>query len=254
MTSVSRVDQILLCIGFLTRIRVRLPAELPEDALSRAAWAFPLAGATVGLLAAFAMLVSIRLGIPVAAAAIVALGTSILVTGALHEDGLADTADGLGGGNDQAAKLAIMRDSRIGSYGVLALLVCFGLKAVALATLAGHGAGASFWALIACHGGARAGVPLLMSRLPLARSNGAAASFGRPDGDEAVASLVIGVILLFGCLGLGRGLLGIAGAALGMFVIGHLARRQIGGYTGDILGAAEQLAETAILLAAADYY
>ena len=246
----SRIDQILLCIGFLTRIRVRLPADLPEDALPRAVWAFPLAGVAVGLLSAVSMLVSIRLGIPAAAAAIIALATSILVTGALHEDGLADTADGLGGGSDSAAKLAIMRDSRIGSYGVLALLVCFGLKAVALTTLAGYGG----WALIACHSGARAGLPLLMWLLPLARSGGAAASFGKPGGVPAAASLTIGVLILFGCLGLDRGLLALVGAALGTIVIGRLARRQIGGYTGDILGAAEQLAETAILLAAADCY
>ena len=249
--NLSLPDQIALCIGFFTRIRVNLPEVIPDDALARAAWAFPVAGAAIGAMSALVMVIAIKCGFSACAAGISALAASMLLTGALHEDGLADTADGFGGGRDKGAKLAIMRDSRIGSYGVLALVISVALRADCLVQVAGHGQGAICAALVAAHAAARAGLPAIMAWLPLARANGAAASAGRPGvPDAAKAALSAGMLLLllYGPMLGGLALLLVSGAVCGM---AQLASRQIGGYTGDVLGALEQVVEVLVLLVAA---
>ena len=247
----SLPDQIALCIGFFTRIRVTLPDTLPVDALARSVWAFPVAGAAIGAMMALVMVIALKLGIGASASAMIALAAAMLLTGALHEDGLADTADGFGGGRDGPAKLAIMRDSRIGSYGVLALLVSVALRADCLGDIAGRGEGAICAALVAAHAAARAGLPALMAWLPLARGDGAAAAAGRPAVPEAAKAALIGgaVVVLF--LGPGSGILALLLVIAAVYGLGQLASRQIGGYTGDVLGAVEQVIEVLILLVAA---
>jgi adenosylcobinamide-GDP ribazoletransferase len=247
----SVTEQIALCLGFFTRLPVRLRPDLPADAMLRSVWAFPVAGAAIGALAALFAVTVRYLGLSPTCVAIATLGLTSLLTGALHEDGLADTADGLGGGRDAAAKLAIMRDSRIGSYGVLALLVSFALKAACLAQIAGRGDGALCAGLVAAHAAARGGLPALMAALPLARETGAAAAVGRPAAGDAGKAAVLGGLILLVSLGFSRGLLAILLAGLAVWILGRLAFRQIGGYTGDVLGAAEQAVEVMVLLAAA---
>ncbi len=247
----SLPDQIALCVGFFTRIRVTLPETLPPDALARSVWAFPLAGGAIGALAALVMIVALKLNIGAGAAAMITLAAAMLLTGALHEDGLADTADGFGGGRDAPGKLAIMRDSRIGTYGVLALLVSVALRADCLADIAGRGEGAICAALVAAHAVARGGLPVLMAWLPLARANGAAAAAGRPAVPDAVKAALLGGFATLLLLGPGSGILALFMIGAAIFGLGRLASRQIGGYTGDVLGAAEQTIEVLALLVAA---
>ncbi len=244
------IRQLALGLVFLTRLPIPLKGALPDDAVAQAAWSFPVAGALVGSIGALVAIAADALGLPPTASALLALAATMAVTGALHEDGLADTADGLGGGRTREQKLEIMKDSRIGSYGVLALIVGVGLRVTALGYLVQdtrlHLAGA----LVAAHAGSRALLPLLMRALPPVRPGGLAASVGVPSSLASIAALVLGTAAVFWGLGDRLGLLGFVAAALGMVAVGALARRQLGGYTGDVLGAAQQIGEIVLLLAA----
>ena len=242
-------EQLALGLVFLTRLPIRLKGALPEDAVARAAWSFPLAGVVIGLVGALAAIVADALGLPPIASALLALAATMAMTGALHEDGLADMADGLGG-RTREHKLEIMKDSRIGSYGVLALIVDVGLRTTALSVLVQDSRGHLLGALVAAHAGSRALLPLLMRALPPARPGGLAASVGVPSSWASVAALVIGTAAVFWGLGDRLGLAGFVAAAVAMVAVGALARRELGGYTGDVLGAAQQLGEIVLLLAA----
>jgi adenosylcobinamide-GDP ribazoletransferase len=167
------------------------------------------------------------------------------LTGALHEDGLADLADGFGGGRDKAAKLEIMRDSRLGTYGALILVVSFAAKMTALAALP---QAAVIPGLIAAHALARGTLPVLATIMPNARSDGLATSVGRIEPVVAATAAALALVIVFLCLPPGSALMAVAAVALGAAVIAVLAQRQIGGMTGDVLGGAEQVAETAVLL------
>lgn len=230
-------------------LMTRLPFVGTRESSPRAVRAYPLAGALIGLIGGLIFALAAALSLPPLACALVALTATILVTGAFHEDGLADLADGLGGGRDREQKLAIMSDSRIGSFGVLALLLSIGLRAAALAALLPSLAVAA--ALIAAHALSRGLLPWLMRLLPLARDGGLAAATGRPGGSEAWTALAFGGVIAWAVQGLGTALLLLAIAALAAALVGAIARAQIGGYTGDVLGAAQQAAETAVLLALA---
>jgi adenosylcobinamide-GDP ribazoletransferase len=240
--------------AFLTRLPVPPgPAgeTLPDDILARAMPLFPLIGAGIGLLGGMVLLIAGWLGLPALVAAIAALGTLIWLTGALHEDGLADLADGFGGG-DRNARLAIMRDSRIGSYGVLALLVAFALKAAALAAIFAAGPWLAVAALIAAAAWSRALFAPLMCWLPAARTDGVAAGAGQPGVPAAWRALILGaaLALLATIGGTGGGaILALAAGGFAAFIIGWLALDHVGGYTGDVLGAAQQAAETTTLVA-----
>ncbi|GGH30371.1 cobalamin-5'-phosphate synthase [Cribrihabitans marinus] len=235
-----------LALVLLTRLP--LP-HLPEAVFSRqarAVWAYPLAGAVVGGLAVLFGWAGLALGLSAGPAAGIVLAAGILLTGAMHEDGLADSADGLWGGNDPGRRLEIMRDSRIGTYGVLALVLSALLRWTALTALL---ASAGLWALPAAALWSRALMPVLMGALPNARGAGLSQSVGRPGLAPVAGGLLLGVVLGF--------LLGGAGfaapallAALAALCVAALARARIGGQTGDILGAAQQVAETAFLLTA----
>lgn len=238
-----------LAYGFLTRLPApfRVPAATGE--LGRALRLAPLVGLVVGVCGALVAWIAIGgLGLPRLPAALLAVAATVWITGALHEDGLADVADGFGGAFERRRKLEIMRDSRIGAYGVLALILSVGLRAAALAVLAGPEVVTA--ALIAAHCLSRGLLPLVMLVLSPARDEGLAATAGRPGPVEALTGLGLGLLLAVlaaGVLGLGLGIAALAAAAL----TGLLAQRQIGGYTGDVLGAVQQTAEIAALLAAA---
>ncbi len=241
-------DDFIAAAGFLTRLPVAGFATAETGLLARSMRAFPVVGIVVGLAGWAAFAIAAALGLPATIGALLAVAVTVLTTGALHEDGLADTADGFGGGEDRAGKLAIMRDSRSGAYGVLALVFSVALRAAALAVLTTPRAGA---ALVAAHAVSRAGLPIVMRWLEPARSDGLGASAGQPD-DAAVGwCLGIGIVTALVCLGLSSGLVGLLVAAAGIAALAALARRQIGGYTGDVLGAAQQIGEIAMLLTAA---
>jgi adenosylcobinamide-GDP ribazoletransferase len=234
--------------GLLTRLPLgrKGPRQASEAGGSHPARCYPLVGLGVGALAAAAFALATWLALPPFAAALVALNVAILVTGALHEDGLADVADGFGGGADRARKLAIMRDSRIGTYGVLALVLVLTARGGSLAALAEPWAVGA--ALIAAHSVSRAGLAALMFALPPARSDGLAAATGRPGGGDTVTALVLGAIAAGLVLEPAVALVAIAACAVLQAGLGLQARRQIGGATGDVLGAAQQLGEAAVLL------
>lgn len=238
-------DDFKAAVAFLTR----LPMPHPDGAMPanfvRAHRMFPVVGALIG--AAVGLLcVGLRVaGVPDLAAAALALGASAILTGALHEDGLADIADGFGGGRTRDAKLEIMRDSRLGTYGAVILLVSFAAKISALAAIPnGH----VVTSLIAAHALARGLLPVMSLNLPYARNDGLARNAGRPD--ATIAAVAFGLALLIALLVLSwsNALFAAALAGASGLGIAWLALRQIGGQTGDVLGGAEQVAETAILV------
>ena len=234
-----------------TAFFTRIPIDLPAHAVWRigdAAWAFPLVGAGIGAVAAFAFVLAQLLGLHSWPAALMALTAGVALTGALHEDGLADTADGFCGGRDHEAKLAIMRDSRLGTFGVLALVLSVSLRAAALAAI-GDMVHAGL-ALVAAHSASRAILPVTMRLLPPARADGLGASAGTPSAAGAAAAVSVGVILALTGLGVVRGMIAFCLANAAVLAMAGLARRQIGGYTGDVLGAFQQIGEIVMLLAA----
>src|SRR5215472_9161855 len=165
-------------ISFCTRLPLGSMAANEVNCIARASWTMPIAGALVGLTGASVYWLGDRLWLAPQCAAILAVAATVLATGALHEDGLADTFDGFGGGKTRERKLEIMRDSRIGTYGVCALAVSLILRLTAVASLADPRLVAP--ALIAAHASARGALPLFMRMLPNARSDGLSADVGQP--------------------------------------------------------------------------
>src|ERR1700744_3249972 len=216
--------------------------------LAQGPWGFPLPGFVVGLVGALAYTLADRLVLFSWPAAALALAATMLITGALHEDGLADTADGFGGGDTRERKLAIMRDSRIGTYGVCALIISLLIRADAIASLTEPVLVAP--ALIAAHVGARAVLPWVMFLLPAARADGLGFAAGQPSGAGVAVSGALGFLALLFCLGLAHALVALVVLAIVVAFICWLASRQIGGQTGDVLGAVEQVSEIVILLVA----
>lgn len=243
------LDELGLAYVFLTRLPWPRPIRDPRP-LMAASWAFPVIGALVGIIAGVAFALADAVGLPGEAAAVIALAAAALVTGALHEDGLADLADGFGGGRDPESKRRIMRDSRIGSYGVLALVLTLGLKVACLAAL---DADSAVLALIAAHAVARGIVPGLTRALPFATGDGVGRSAGKPGRGGALWAAALAVAVAVFVLPAGIGLAAALAAAVAAVLVGVLARRQIGGVTGDVLGAAEQTAEAVALAAIAVY-
>jgi adenosylcobinamide-GDP ribazoletransferase len=241
-------DEFATAAGVLTRFP--LPAGPAEPgAVASAGWAFPLVGGGVGALCAAAFFIAGLLGLPVAVAGLLAVGAGIAVTGALHEDGLADTADGFGGGDTPDRKLSIMRDSAHGTYGVVALVLSVGLRAASIANI-GDPVFAGL-ALIAAHASSRAMLPAAMLLLNPARPEGLGTAAGRPSRVVAVAAVLIGAAVASTTLGPLTGALALFVSGAAVAVAGMLARRQIGGYTGDVLGFFQQIGEIVMLLAAA---
>ena len=175
----QRLAELADAFALLTRLPVSSLPALPQAAPGASVWAYPVVGATVGALGGAVYWLVHALGCPAPLAALWALAVTILATGALHEDGLADAADGLAGDTPQQS-LAIMRDHRIGTYGAIALLLALGIRATAVALLAEPGAVLA--ALIAAGAAGRASAVMLMAALPAARNDGLSAAVGRPGG------------------------------------------------------------------------
>jgi len=237
-----------LATAFFTRIPFAAP-EGHVEPLADAAWAFPIVGAGIGGVAALAFFLVQLLGLGDWPAAVLTVLAGIVLTGALHEDGLADTADGLIGGHDRGQRLAIMRDSQHGTFGVLAIVLSVLLRAAALAGI-GEAVHTGL-ALIAAHAASRAALPFAMRILAPARAEGLGAGAGRPSMPLAVVALAIGLLVSLAALGPPRGFVAIGLAGAAMFALGLLAYRRIGGYTGDVLGAFQQVGEIVMLLTAA---
>jgi adenosylcobinamide-GDP ribazoletransferase len=239
------IDDLRLATALLTRVPMPHPEGAMPTGLARAQRAFPLVGAMIGLVVGLVDLSLLKIGIPALAAAALALGVSAALTGALHEDGLADVGDGFGGGRDRIAKLSIMRDSRLGTYGAMVLLVGFSARLSALASLP---AAAIIPGLVVAHALGRAAIPALAASLPFARDDGLGKSAGRPDAATAITAALIAIVIALLCLTAKEALLAMVVTVAGAAAMAGLAWRQIGGVTGDVFGAAEQVVETAVLL------
>lgn len=255
MIAAARRQWLLLRVAlqYFTRLPVGDLGEFDPQWLTASARYFPLAGWLVGALSAL-VLFAASLWWPPAVAAGLALLASILLTGAFHEDGLADTFDALGGLADPHRALLIMKDSRIGTYGSVALFAVLGLRWAALAALPLPLACAC---LVALHPAARAGAASLMSTLDYLRDEDSKAkpvaqSLLRTDlGVALIAGLLPAAVVstLWPALAmpLAAGLLAVVVIRIGC---ARWFSRRLGGYTGDALGCTEQLGELAFLLAA----
>ncbi len=241
---------IVLAVVFLTRLPLPMIGQAPIP-LARTVWAFPFAGVLTGGIGGGVFLGAIYLGVFPLIAIVLGLAASILVSGALHEDGLADVSDGFGGGATKERKLEIMHDSRIGAYGVLGILFSVLLRIVSLFVLMEiSGAGTVFVTMIGSAAFSRGALPAVMRALPPARNDGLSKAAGRPGVLGAFMALALGV----GCVVLLSYPLYqpafiamlVSAAAIALFCL--VSMRQIGGQTGDVIGAAQQVCEVVFLV------
>jgi len=247
---VTWLDDLRAAVMFLTRLP--MPART-EPVWPRLLRAFPLAGALIGALSATVLVAAMWLNLGAWSAALLALATSVAITGALHEDGLADCCDALGA-RDRARRLDIMRDSRLGAFGVLGMIFAIALPVAALARIVENaGAMAAAATLVSAHAVSRLAPIWLLHALPAARADGRGAEAGRPGWDilaqAALAAFVIWLLFQVPLAGLGAPL-PLFAAAVAAWLVAPMAHAAFGGHTGDVAGAMEVLARSAFLLAA----
>lgn len=237
-------DTLHLAFVFLTRLPLP-PLRGPVAPVSHALWAAPLVGLVVGAGMAGVWAGALALGLAAPVAAGLALGAGLLLTGGLHEDGLADVADGFWGSHRRERRLEILRDSRLGTYGALALVMVLGLRWAALSGASSVSAGVLV--LLVAPVLSRATLPLTLALLPPARTDGLGAGAGRMPG----WGVIVAWMLASGLAAAMTGTIGVQAVTLaGLLTLGWcwLAWRKIGGQTGDVLGAGVALAETLCLI------
>jgi adenosylcobinamide-GDP ribazoletransferase len=248
------IDDARICLIFFTRLPVKWQEDLPRERITRAFRAAPVAGMVAGLIgAAVYFAVGAVTGNSPYISAAFAVCAQLMATGAFHEDGLADFFDGAGGGSTPEARLEIMRDSRIGTYGAAALGMALLLKVLLIAELALPWQVA--FALIATGALSRTALVQVMTLIGPASSDGLSAEAGQPTRTEGTTAVMIGVgiaalalLLAAGPMGV-LGLVGaVAGAAVGAVGVALMARKLLGGQTGDALGATAVVAEIGALL------
>jgi adenosylcobinamide-GDP ribazoletransferase len=242
------------CLRFFSRlplpsVKFAGGAYAPPN-LSRLAPMVPIAGALLGAIGALTLALAHGLQLPPLVCATIAVSALVLVTGALHEDGLADVADGFGGGATRERKLEILRDSRIGAFGAAALALSLMLRVFLLAALLEHGPGAAAAGLVLAGAVSRGAALLPLALLPAARAEGLGAT-NRLDAGRAFAAGLVGFIVAaalgLAFLGFGRAMLAFLLALAAALAMTWIAWRQIGGQTGDVAGATQQMAEIACL-------
>lgn len=239
----DRKLDLIYAISLLTRIPISSTILEPRP---QSAWAWPVVGFGLGVLAGAAIWVLMALGAPNSVATIVGLAMMVLLTGCLHEDGLADTFDGLWGGQNAEQRLEIMRDSNIGAYGVTALVIAFFARFLGIfesiddihpiIVLTVSGALSRTVMMVAMH------------LCPTARNEGLAATTGRPPVKVALFGIIFSTILCIIFFGW-QFLIPLIAVSIAGLLISLLAIRKIGGFSGDTLGASQQTSEIACLLA-----
>ncbi len=244
--------EFLGCLRFCTRLPIpalgfeNAPHEMPIGARM-----LPVAGAAIGVIAAIALFVAAKLGLPPPLAALIGIACLALVTGGLHEDGLADVADATAGATPEE-RLAIMKDSRIGAFGALALVFGSLARVLGIAIIATHSLCLAAWVLIAIAAVSRTLMLFVLYLLPPARAEGAgAAAAALSEPTLAVAGLIgflFGLTPLLAGASLGRVILALVLSAAAVYGVIALARQLFKGQTGDVAGAAQQAAEIAAYL------
>ncbi|MCE2564480.1 adenosylcobinamide-GDP ribazoletransferase [Komagataeibacter sp. FNDCF1] len=248
MSMLGRLRADLACgIGLLSRLPTGwLGGAGLSWSMPRSIWCWPMVGGALGGMAALVYAALLRCGVASLPAAGWSIGMQLLLCGGLHEDGLADMADGCGGGRERARKLEIMRDSRVGSYGVMALGVALLVRVGAVAAMPGTTA---LLALPVAGALARAAMVVVLWRLPPARRDGLASTMTHLPAYALAAGLcgagALAALMLPGAR---------AGVAVGVAMVAaavmcRLARWQLGGQTGDVLGATAVVTECAVLAA-----
>jgi len=240
------VARLAAALKVLTRFGIFQDRQWPEGVMRESVIWFPFIGLVIGAIGAGVDGFGSLLGLTPFVTAPLAVGAMIWMTGALHEGGLANLADGFGGGTHREAKLEIMQDSRIGTYGTLTLILVLVTKAGSIASL--NSSDAVFAGLVISCVWSRVLTPIVAAWLGPVRADDVLAQLGKPDGTRLIMSLIFAVLITVfladataGGLMIGAGLL----AALSMAV---MSQRQIGGFTRDVLGATQQVIELAMLV------
>lgn len=238
----ARLSEMQVGVMMLTRLPAGQLRD-PVPGIAASAWSFPLVGAGVGAMLWGVCAGLLALGVPATMAAVLTVLAGAMITGGLHYDGLADFADGIWGGHDVARRLEIMRDSRIGSYGVIALILSVAVQVAGTATVAGAGAGATGAAFIAIAVFSRLCMLAVLLILPPARADGLGHS--AVGGRFAVILPGLAIAVIVGAaLGGAAVALGVAMALCAAWVA-WVAKAKIGGQTGDVLGATQLVSELA---------
>lgn len=230
--------------SLLTRLPVPVDHARAGARGAASVWAWPIVGAILGGICGAVAVGLIYLGVPTGVAAAAAIGIMAIMTGALHEDGLTDSADGLGGGRNRAHALDIMKDSNIGAFGAVALCAVVIARWSGIAALPPE----TMIAVLSVAGAGSRTVMALAMRMPNARDGGLSASVGQPGWSQIGVAVVISVGVagvMFGWAGIGL----LVGGLLAVPVLIY-ARAKIGGQTGDILGASQMIAELGIIVMA----
>ncbi|WP_339863609.1 adenosylcobinamide-GDP ribazoletransferase [Paremcibacter congregatus] len=230
----------------LTRIPVplRFLTPLPPD-MTRSLWAFPLVGFVVSFVGAGVFFLAILAQLPSVIAACLGFLAMIFLTGAFHEDGLADVADGFGGGFGRDRKLDIMRDSRVGTYGSLAVFSALILRVFAVGSL---NLSFAIIAFLVTGTVSRYGILCLLRFMKPAREEGTGTAAGVPSRVQMVVAGLFCLAISFLLLPLNYVFPVLLTGLGALVVVSFISHRQIGGHTGDVLGAAQQVSEIAMLI------
>ncbi len=234
--------------AFLTILPIGARHDYRPGGLAHAAWCFPIIGVLVGAAGAMVYALAAWLGCDAWLAATLCVASLVLITGGLHEDGLGDFADAMGGPNRER-RLAIMHDSQAGNFAIVALILLFAGRIGVLAALAAPAPAGL--ALLVAAAASRTAMVVVMHFLPPARNDGLSAGAGRPSLRTVIAALLATALIAFPALGFTVGLLCLLAAVAIAALLAAVARRRLGGQTGDVLGAVQLLAEFGCLLTAA---
>ena len=235
-----------LAVTFLTRVPVHPRRAVRAPDLPSAVPWFPIVGMLVGLVVGGAYAGGAQLW-PRPLAATIAVTIGIVVTGAFHDDGLADMVDAFGGGYTRDDVLRILKDSRHGTFGVSALVVVMAVRVTSISSLGPRDA---LFAIVAAHALGRAGAVALMGLAPLGAANGLGASYASElRRSQVIRGAVAGLAISIAALAV-WGLVAAAFVAIAAALVAWLARRKVGGVTGDVLGALAIIGELLTLLVA----
>lgn len=246
----QRIEEIQLAFSLLTRFPVPHLKLRTRASLTSAFWAYPIAGAAVGCFGAQIFWLAYAVSLGDMPAIILALCAMTFATGAFHEDGLADFWDAIGGGQSREQKLSIMRDSRLGTYGAVALILFFALNVVLLLEiLINFNAEMVVNVLICISILARVSLTLPLISLFPARTDGMAVVAATPSWVSIVFGFALFVSVSIFLLGFWLTCVIFVGAVVGAIPVAMIAYRYLHGYTGDVLGATAMTAQTTALIA-----